>query len=121
MTTAIMSGKIFLLTVCGVSAILVGAVAFLLATPQPKSVPQLATSQEQSTPRAGQNPYPSRSESQTAPAAPQRVALYEEDSNDPQGKRLSARRSGASRLSRPAQGWRRNWWCAPTLKFRIGG
>ena len=79
-----MSGRIFLLTVCGVGAILAGAVAFLLATPHPKSVPQPATGQEQST----QDPAASRSDSQTAPAAPQRVALYEEDSNDPQGKRF---------------------------------
>jgi hypothetical protein len=79
-----MSGKIFLLTVCGVGAVLAGAVAFLLATPQPKSVPRPATGQEQST----QDPTASRSDSQTAPAAPQRVALYEEASNDPQGKRF---------------------------------
>jgi hypothetical protein len=88
MTTAIMSGKIFLLTVCGLGAILASAVVFLLVTSHLKSVLQPTTSQEQSTPCAGQNPYPSRSDSQPAPAATQRVALYEEDSNNPQGKRF---------------------------------
>jgi hypothetical protein len=83
MTTAIMSGKIFLLTVCGLGAILAGALAFFLATPHVKSVPQTETSQELST----QNPT-GRSDSQPAPTATQRVALYEEDPNDPQGKRF---------------------------------
>ena len=70
MTTAIMSGKTVLLTVCGFGDILAGAVAVLLLTPQLKSVPQPATSQE------------------STPPATQHVALYEEDSNDPQGKRF---------------------------------
>ena len=51
-----------------------------------------------------------------AAAVAQKVVLYDEDPNDPQGKRTSAPHYGAPRRCHRDRDWRRNSPCAPTSK-----
>ena len=73
-------------------------------------------------PSAGQAPVRRhRAEhSQAGPAVAQRVVLYEEDPNDPQGKRFVGSAVWRTETVRPAPGSRPNSRFAPTSRFPDG-
>ncbi len=83
-------------------------------TAEPKfsgRVPQEQAPGQAPAPGAGTTP------NQAVPAVAQRVVLYEEDPNDPQGKRFVGSAVWRTETVSPGPGLRLNLQCAPISQF----